>query len=119
MFDAELRFVLRAGHTLGRVGRPASSFSEGQPIAGAFPAELWQLIEPLCRSALEGETRSRELWTADERHGLVIDIGPLRLELPASDTHGPATVAGGVAVVLDVSARRHPGAQSSHPREHL
>ena len=34
-------------------------------MEGAFPAELWAVIEPLFRSALDGETRSREIWTAD------------------------------------------------------
>jgi diguanylate cyclase (GGDEF)-like protein/PAS domain S-box-containing protein len=124
VFDSELRFVLRADHTLGPATRKASRrkappHREGQPIADAFPAELWQLIEPLCRSALEGETRSRELWTVDERHGLMVDVGPLRLEAPAAQGHASSTVAGGVAVVLDVSARRHAGAQRSHPQQHF
>jgi diguanylate cyclase (GGDEF)-like protein/PAS domain S-box-containing protein len=118
VFDSQLCFVLTAGHALGRVRHHQSTFREGQPIADAFPDELWLRIEPLCRSALEGETRSRELWTADERHGLVVDVGPLRLEVPAG-MHGPATVTGGVAVVLDVSGRRHQGVSGPHPREHL
>jgi diguanylate cyclase (GGDEF)-like protein/PAS domain S-box-containing protein len=119
VFDSDLRFVLTAGHPLGRAARQPPRFREGQPIAEAFPAELWRPIEPLCSSALEGETRSRELWSADGHHGLMVDVGPLRLDLPATATHGPASVAGGVAVVLDVSARRDAATADAHPREHL
>src|SRR5271170_4494209 len=80
VFDSELRFVLSAGQALGPGGRSPSAFREGQPIADAFPAEMWRQIEPLCRSALEGETRSRELWSTYGRHGLMVDVGPLCLE---------------------------------------
>ena len=40
-------------------------------------AEFWERFEPLFSSALEGETRTREIWTADERHCLMVDAGPL------------------------------------------
>ena len=119
VFDSELRFVLSAGHALVRSERAASTFSAGQPIAGAFPADLWRLMEPLCRSALDGETRSRELWSTDGRHGLMVDIGPLRAEDPGAGPPASATITGGVAVVLDVSARRRAGHDPRHPREHL
>ena len=33
-------------------------------MADALPGELWSTIEPLLRSALDGETRTREIWTA-------------------------------------------------------
>ena len=59
-------------------GKPAA-YAEGEDVAGAFPADVWRLIEPLFRSALEGETRSREIWTAGQRHCLMVDVGPLRL----------------------------------------
>ena len=78
VFDEELRFVLSAGQALARSGSASATFRAGQLIADAFPADLWRQIEPLCRSALQGETRSRELWTTDGRHGLMVDIGPLR-----------------------------------------
>jgi diguanylate cyclase (GGDEF)-like protein/PAS domain S-box-containing protein len=121
VFDSELRFVLTAGQALGRSRRSSSTFREGQPIADAFPADLWRLLEPLCRSALEGETRSRELWSTDHRHGLMVDVGPLRLESAAGETTGPAAVTGAVAVVLDISARARSHAEKPgrHPREHL
>jgi diguanylate cyclase (GGDEF)-like protein/PAS domain S-box-containing protein len=107
-FDRELRFMITAGHALERLGPPASR-AKGELLSGAFPPELWSVLEPLFRSALEGETRSRELSTADRRHHLMVDVGPLRL-----DPWGGA-VAGGVAVVLDVTARRAPVAPDPLP----
>ncbi|HSZ70629.1 MAG TPA: diguanylate cyclase [Solirubrobacteraceae bacterium] len=128
VFDDELRFVLSAGQALARSERFSATFRAGQPIADAFPADLWRLMEPLCRSALHGETRSRELWSTDARHGLMVDIGPLRANGPAVRALGAASspqgglVTGGVAVVLDVSARRRAedgGLAARHPHEHL
>jgi len=123
VFDSELRFVLSAGQALGRGGRSPSAFREGQPIAKAFPPELWRQVEPLCQSALEGETRSRELWSADGRHGLMVDVGPLCLEDSAPAAHEPGALTGGVAVVLDISARARIDAvepeAGPHPREHF
>jgi diguanylate cyclase (GGDEF)-like protein/PAS domain S-box-containing protein len=106
VFDRELRFVLTAGHALERLGN-AGACREGEPVAGTFPAAVWKTIEPLFRSALDGETRSREIWTAEQRHCLMVDVGPLRLAgaSAAGDEEG-AGVAGGVAVVLDITARR-------------
>lgn len=60
VFDRQLRFVATAGPALERLGEP-DSFSAGSPLADALPAELWRTIEPLLRSALSGETRSREI----------------------------------------------------------
>jgi diguanylate cyclase (GGDEF)-like protein/PAS domain S-box-containing protein len=129
VFDDELRFVLSAGQALARSTRAAATFSAGMPIADAFPADLWKLLAPLCRSALLGETRSRELWDADGRHGLMVDVGPLRaggaavaalgLETCAGVAPVRANVTGGVAVVLDISARPPAARVERDPREHL
>jgi diguanylate cyclase (GGDEF)-like protein/PAS domain S-box-containing protein len=105
VFDRDLRFVLTAGHALERLGNP-NACSEGEPVANTFPAALWKLMEPLFRSALDGETRSRELWTSEQRHCLMVDVGPLRLNGGDGDEQNTG-VAGGVAVVLDITARRH------------
>jgi diguanylate cyclase (GGDEF)-like protein/PAS domain S-box-containing protein len=130
VFDDELRFVLSAGQALARSARASSTFGAGMPIADAFPADLWRLLEPLCRSALQGETRSRELWSTDGRHGLMVDVGPLRANGPAVAALGRetaagdaapvrATVTGGVAVVLDISARRPAARAALQARAHL
>jgi diguanylate cyclase (GGDEF)-like protein/PAS domain S-box-containing protein len=120
VFDDELRFVLSAGQALARSAHASATFSAGMPIAAAFPADLWRLLEPLCRSALQGETRSRELWSDDGRHGLMVDVGPLHTGRGIPDTaSGPPPPAGGVAVVLDISARPLAARTRSDPREHL
>ena len=110
-FDPELRFVITAGHALDRLGTPATR-EKGEPLSGAFPRELWEVLAPLFCSALEGETRSREVWTAGRGHCLMVDVGPLRLEPTAT---GAGEIAGGVAVVLDITARRAPAATEPLP----
>ncbi len=120
VFDAELRFVRTAGQALERLGDP-DGWREGEPLAEALPAELWRTIEPLLRSALDGETRTREVWTAGQRHCVTVDVGPMRLHGDGADR--PDDVVGGIAVVLDITARRQaellvPRPQSSF-EEHL
>jgi diguanylate cyclase (GGDEF)-like protein/PAS domain S-box-containing protein len=117
VFDQELRFVMAAGQALARNGDPAT-YREGQLLAEALPRSVWELIEPLCRSALEGDTRSRELWTQNHRHCLMIDVGPLRLDSPPAQLGGPV-VAGGVAVVLDITARRLADKLGHETQEHF
>jgi diguanylate cyclase (GGDEF)-like protein/PAS domain S-box-containing protein len=113
VFDTEARFIVTAGHALERLGSPVA-YQEGQPVAGAFPAELWSVLEPVFASALQGETRSREVWTADERHCLRVDVGPLCLDGAGRAQEG-AAIAGGVAIVLDVTARRRADVISARP----
>jgi diguanylate cyclase (GGDEF)-like protein/PAS domain S-box-containing protein len=104
VFDREFRFILAAGQSLEHnAGSESAVCREGALVGDAFPKTLWKLIEPLCRSALDGETRSREIWSADDRRSLMVDVGPLRLDGPADRTGRPA---GGVAVILDITARR-------------
>jgi len=111
VFDRELRFVLTAGHALERLGKPRKAL-EGELVASIFPEAMWRAMEPLFASALDGETRSREVWTPEQRHCLMVDVGPLRAH---GGAHGPdgllggeqgASVVGGVAVVLDITVRR-------------
>ncbi len=114
VFDRELRFVRVAGRVLGRMADPHVC-GEGQFLGDAFPSDAWRLIEPLFRSALEGETRSREIWSGEQRYCLLVDVGPL----PTHDRHARCdpenSVAGGVAMVLDISARRRVDAFASRP----
>ncbi|HKH87320.1 MAG TPA: hypothetical protein VKA05_00775, partial [Acidimicrobiales bacterium] len=78
VFDRELRFVLAAGEVLRRKGDPPAC-GEGQFVGDAFPPDVWTLMEPLFRSALAGETRSREIWGDEQRFCLMVDVGPLRV----------------------------------------
>jgi diguanylate cyclase (GGDEF)-like protein/PAS domain S-box-containing protein len=104
VFDRDLKFVLAAGQALERL-EDVEAWSTGQPVADAFPAEIWHHFQPLFSSALEGETRTREVWTASEEHCLMVDAGPL-----CPDGFGPngeaEQIGGGIAVVLDITARR-------------
>lgn len=83
-------------------------------MADAFPSGLWQSIEPLCRSALAGETRSREIWTTEYERCVMIDVGPLR-----SDGEHPGEISGGVAVILDITTRRQTDALLHHSQDHF
>jgi diguanylate cyclase (GGDEF)-like protein/PAS domain S-box-containing protein len=115
VFDRELRFILAAGQTFEHdAGSESAVCRVGALMRDAFPNSLWKLIEPLCRSALEGETRSRE--TADDSRTLMVDVGPLHLQDAPADADRPPGIAGGVAVILDITARRHldGGARLSH-----
>jgi diguanylate cyclase (GGDEF)-like protein/PAS domain S-box-containing protein len=119
VFDAELRVVSLAGQALQRLGDPGA-YREGVPLCDALPEHLWHRIEPLLRSALTGESRSREIWTAGQRHCLMVHAGPLPSDraavaapvgptgsgAPVDGAQSTATRAAGVAVVFDVSARR-------------
>ena len=115
-FDPELNFILTAGQPLERLGS-SSAFSEGSPVQSAFPPDLWSVLEPLFASALSGETRTRELWTADE-HCLKIDVGPLRLDGADAEANG-ASARGGMAVLMDVTTRRAADALAAPTRRRL
>ncbi|HTA32957.1 MAG TPA: diguanylate cyclase [Solirubrobacteraceae bacterium] len=98
-FDADLCLVRAGGQALERLGDPASC-APGSPLEHVLPGDLWLTIEPLLRSALAGETRSREIWTGAQRHCVLVDVGPLR-------EHGAqGAVTGGLLVVLEITARR-------------
>jgi diguanylate cyclase (GGDEF)-like protein/PAS domain S-box-containing protein len=116
VFDHELRFIVAAGQALTRLGNPPAC-REGALIADAFPDEVWKPLEPLFRSALAGEIRSREMWTSEQRHCLKVDVGPLRVNGTPNDAAGTPVVAGGVAVILDVTARRRSDELAPRPQE--
>lgn len=113
VFDRDLRFVVTAGQALQRM-EDSGSCRAGQPVSGAFAPDVWRQIEPLFGSALAGETRSREIWTAGQRHCLMIDVGPLGAS-EAEEEGQERTAPGGVAVVLDITARRHADLFAAQP----
>jgi diguanylate cyclase (GGDEF)-like protein/PAS domain S-box-containing protein len=115
-FDPQLRFILAAGQALNRLGNPPAC-REGQLVADALPAEVWTPVAPLFRSALAGEIRSREVWTAGERHCLMVDVGPLRVSGPAGAGDEGTVVAGGLAVIQDITSRRRSDAVTQRPHD--
>jgi diguanylate cyclase (GGDEF)-like protein/PAS domain S-box-containing protein len=112
VFDADLRLLLAAGRALGR-RESSPTYREGHALAESFPPEVWSQIEPLCRSALRGETRSRSVHAADGRPQLMIDVGPL---VPATG-RVPAELSSGVAVILDISDPAPADRPERHPQE--
>jgi diguanylate cyclase (GGDEF)-like protein/PAS domain S-box-containing protein len=107
VFDRELRLILSAGHAPEQaVTVDPSASGAGAFVGDAFARSLWQLIEPLFRSALDGETRSREILSPEAHRSLMVDVGPLRLDGQGGDGVGARGVACGVAVILDVTERR-------------
>ena len=100
-FDADLRVVVSAGQALTRP-TALSPARVGEPVEQVFPEALWRMLEPLFRSALDGETRSREIATGGGDGRVAVDIGPLHV---AGTAEGGEAAKGGVAVVLDASAR--------------
>ena len=112
VFDDQLRFVLTAGQVLARLGDPGVC-RQGCFLHSAFPEEIWSAIEPLFESALQGETRSREIWTRDERHCLMVDVGPLWVD--GAEGTSESGHPGAVAVVVDITARRRADALAQHP----
>jgi diguanylate cyclase (GGDEF)-like protein/PAS domain S-box-containing protein len=112
VFDTDLRLILAAGHALGH-RESSPSYREGEPLADSFPADIWRQIEPLCRSALRGETRSRSIVSADGSPRLMIDVGPLSPngsgpaagsgDSGAGGRPGAEAISSGVAVVVDIS----------------
>jgi diguanylate cyclase (GGDEF)-like protein/PAS domain S-box-containing protein len=116
VFDTDLRLLVAAGHALGR-RESSPAYREGEALAESFPPDLWLQIEPLCRSALRGETRSRRILGADGHPRLMLDVGPL---VPAAGPV-PAEISSGVAVILDLSDSPPAPAEQPErqPREHF
>jgi hypothetical protein len=42
-FDTKMRFILTSGQPIARLGSPRA-FRSGEPVAAAFPTELWEAI---------------------------------------------------------------------------
>ena len=97
VFDGRLRTLRAGGAALDRVGEERA-LGAGVELAKALPAELWREARALFESALEGETRSRELWLEEDGRCLELELGPAR----AAAADGAA----GVALLLDATARR-------------
>jgi diguanylate cyclase (GGDEF)-like protein/PAS domain S-box-containing protein len=108
VFDPELRYVIAGGHTLQRKG-PGAAELEGQLAAEVLAGERWETYEPLYRSALNGETRALEIWSADDTRCHLVEVGPLRSE--------EGEITGGVAISRDVTPRKHAEESRRHAQE--
>jgi diguanylate cyclase (GGDEF)-like protein/PAS domain S-box-containing protein len=108
VFDSDLRYVIAGGHALDQEGlRPEDL--EGRPAVEVLVGERWETYEPLYRSALNGQTRSLEIWSPDDARCYEVEVGPLR----AAD----GTTVGGVVISRDVTQRKHAEEARRHAQE--
>ena len=106
VFDSDLRYVIAGGHALEQEGlRPEDL--EGRPAVEVLLGERWETYEPLYRSALNGETRSLEIWSADDTRCYQVEVGPLR----ARD----GTTVGGVVVSRGIRRASTPRKPAPRP----
>jgi diguanylate cyclase (GGDEF)-like protein/PAS domain S-box-containing protein len=97
VFDTDARYLLVVGRAPGHHGlRPEEI--EGRPAKDVLGPDWWEIYGPLYRSALEGESRSLEIWSNDGTRCFLAEVGPLYDEAQE--------VAGGVAVFRDVTKRK-------------
>ncbi|HXA55677.1 MAG TPA: PAS domain S-box protein, partial [Solirubrobacteraceae bacterium] len=108
VFDRELCFVLAGGHALENEGLTSGEL-EGRPAVEVLVGERWETYEPLYRSALNGETRSLEIWSADDTRCYQVEVGPLRGE--------GEEIVGGVAISRDITPRKHAEEARRHAQE--
>ncbi len=108
VFDRDLRYVLAGGHALEHEGLDAAEL-EGMPAEEVLVGERWSTYEPLYRSALNGETRSLEVWSSDDTRCYQVEVGPLR--------GAAGEIVGGVAVSRDITPRKHAEEARRHAQE--
>ncbi len=108
VFDRELRYVFAGGHALEAEGLSPAEL-EGRPAVEVLVGERWGTYEPLYRSALNGETRSLEIWSTNDTRCYQVEVGPLRGE--------GGEVVGGVAVSRDITPRKHAEEARRHAQE--
>ncbi len=97
VFDRSLRYTVAAGRAPGHHGLKPDEL-EGQQAEVVLGPDWWEIYGPLYRAALDGESRSLEIWSNDGTRCYLIEVGPLR--------NGDEEVAGGVAVFRDVTRRK-------------
>jgi diguanylate cyclase (GGDEF)-like protein/PAS domain S-box-containing protein len=108
VFDQELRYVVAGGQALEQEELGAGDL-EGTPAVEVLVGERWETYEPLYRSALNGESRSLEIWSADDTCCYQVEVGPLR--------GVDGEVVGGVAVSRDITSRKHAEEARRHAQE--
>ncbi len=108
VFDEQLRFVLAAGQALECFGAGAIEL-EGRSAAEVLPAERWEIYSPLFNAALDGETRSLEVWSMGETNCYQVEVSPLLGE--------DGEILGGTAVFRDITPRKHAEEARRHAQE--
>ncbi len=94
VFDRRLRHVAAAGQGLAALGGERGL--ERRTVREAFPVEVWTVLEPAYRAALEGQESSFELPHGNRDH--------LHRVAPVRDRSG--AIVGGMVVVQDITDRK-------------
>jgi diguanylate cyclase (GGDEF)-like protein/PAS domain S-box-containing protein len=108
VFDERLRVVLAAGEVFEREGQRGAALT-GRLAREVLTSERWELYEPLFLAALDGETRTLEVWSAGERSCYELEVQPLHDEEGA--------LVGGTAVFGDITPRKHAEEARRHAQE--
>jgi diguanylate cyclase (GGDEF)-like protein/PAS domain S-box-containing protein len=95
LFDRRLRHTFAAGRGLRTMGLSAREI-EGRTVRETFPAEVWTVLEPAYRAALEGHESAFELPHGDRDH--------LHRAVPVRDRSG--AIVGGMVVAQDITDRK-------------
>jgi len=101
IFDRELRYRTVDGAPLERHGYTAER-TVGKTLAEVVPSQAYEDLETAYRAALAGETVVLERETVDRGAIYRSTIGPLRED---------GRIIGGIAIAVDVTARRREQAQ--------
>ena len=109
VFDRELRYVLALGEVVPATAGPGGV--RGKSGAEILPADRWEVLEPLYRAAVDGETGSIELsWTAEDGESqFLVEVNPWRGEA--------GEILGGVAVARDITAAKRTETELREARE--
>jgi diguanylate cyclase (GGDEF)-like protein/PAS domain S-box-containing protein len=95
VFDRRLRHSFAAGRGLRAIG-PSAREIEGRTVREVFPAEVWTVLEPAYRAALEGRESAFELPYGDRDH--------LHRVVPVRDRSG--VIVAGMLVAQDITDRK-------------
>jgi PAS domain S-box-containing protein len=99
LFDRELRLIVADGagvHDAAGVSKEVSKeLLVGRTSQEVFPAETWDLLEPLCRAALDGRPASAEV----PFRGRIYFVHTLPIP-------GENGISMGMALALDITARK-------------
>jgi diguanylate cyclase (GGDEF)-like protein/PAS domain S-box-containing protein len=95
LFDRRLRHSFAAGRGLRAIGVPAREI-EGRTVRETFPPEVWTVLEPAYRAALEGRESAFELPYGDRDH--------LHRVVPVRDRTG--AIVAGMLVAQDITDRK-------------
>jgi len=108
LFDRELRFLLAEGEGLRAVGFVPEQL-KGKTITEVLSPDICQIIEPLYRSALAGETKVSEMTFADRTHQVYT--------LPVKNEQGE--IFAGMVMSQDISVQKQAEHILHHAREEL